>query len=263
MFGGVGLYSDELFFGLIDDDTLFFKTDESNIARYRRATCRVSCRPANRPMGPMGYHQVPADVIEDAEALVAWARKSVAVALAHRRPRRGSRAPRETKRTGREEDARRSGRAQVRAQDIARFAPARCGPDPPATPPAPNRSSRGTGRRAYRPRPSCRRWRRRARRASAGIANTSRCGAYNLPSSRCQSAVGSCAADDHDLGRREVFVQRFEQAHVAMRKAIDRQPARRAACVPRPRASASRRAGTRRESARARQCHCRPEWHRR
>ena len=26
--------------------------------------------PANRPMGPMGYHQVPADIIEDAEALV-------------------------------------------------------------------------------------------------------------------------------------------------------------------------------------------------
>ena len=34
MFGGVGLYSDELFFGLIDDDTLFFKTDASNSAEY-------------------------------------------------------------------------------------------------------------------------------------------------------------------------------------------------------------------------------------
>jgi DNA transformation protein len=35
MFGGIGLYSDGLFFGLIDDDTLFFKTDDSNIAPYR------------------------------------------------------------------------------------------------------------------------------------------------------------------------------------------------------------------------------------
>ena len=50
--------------------------------------------PANRPLGPMGYHQVPADIIEDAEALVAWARKAVAVAL--RRTRQSpSRAPRE------------------------------------------------------------------------------------------------------------------------------------------------------------------------
>jgi len=30
----------------------------------------------------MAYYQVPADIIEDAESLVAWARKSVAVALA-------------------------------------------------------------------------------------------------------------------------------------------------------------------------------------
>ena len=29
----------------------------------------------------MAYYQVPADIIEDGEALLAWARKSVAVAL--------------------------------------------------------------------------------------------------------------------------------------------------------------------------------------
>jgi hypothetical protein len=40
--------------------------------------------PTERPMGPFGYHQVPADVIEDAEILVDWARKSVAVALGSR-----------------------------------------------------------------------------------------------------------------------------------------------------------------------------------
>jgi DNA transformation protein and related proteins len=34
MFGAVGLYSKELFFGLIDDDTLFFKTDESDAALH-------------------------------------------------------------------------------------------------------------------------------------------------------------------------------------------------------------------------------------
>jgi DNA transformation protein and related proteins len=30
MFGGVGLYVEGLFFGLIDDDTLFLKVDDSN-----------------------------------------------------------------------------------------------------------------------------------------------------------------------------------------------------------------------------------------
>ncbi len=36
MFGGVGLYLDGLFFALIDDDTLFFKTDDATRKRRSR-----------------------------------------------------------------------------------------------------------------------------------------------------------------------------------------------------------------------------------
>jgi len=80
MFGGIGLYSRESFFGLIDDDTLYFKTDQSNAAEYQARNMPRFMPPANRPLGPMGYHQVPADVIEDAELLAAWARKAIVVA---------------------------------------------------------------------------------------------------------------------------------------------------------------------------------------
>jgi DNA transformation protein len=81
MFGGVGLYSGELFFGLIDDDTVFFKSDATNSADYiARNMPRFMPFPA-RPEAVMAYYQVPADIIEDAESLVNWARKSVAVAL--------------------------------------------------------------------------------------------------------------------------------------------------------------------------------------
>jgi hypothetical protein len=37
--------------------------------------------PASRPVGPLGYHQLPADVLEEAEMLVEWARRSVTVAV--------------------------------------------------------------------------------------------------------------------------------------------------------------------------------------
>jgi DNA transformation protein len=84
MFGGVGLYRDDVFFGLIDDDTLYFKTGATNSAEYIARNMPRFMPPANRPMGPMGYHQVPADIIEDADALVNWGRKAVAVALAAR-----------------------------------------------------------------------------------------------------------------------------------------------------------------------------------
>src|SRR6187549_134066 len=81
MFSGVGLYSGDLFFALIHDDTLYFKTDGSNSAAYiAREMPRFMPFP-ERPKAVMSYYQVPADVIEDPETLVEWARKSVAVAL--------------------------------------------------------------------------------------------------------------------------------------------------------------------------------------
>lgn len=79
MFGGIGLYSRDVFFGLIDDDTLFFKTDESNIAPYQERKMPKFMPFPDRPETILGYHQVPADVIEDAEILVEWARKAIAV----------------------------------------------------------------------------------------------------------------------------------------------------------------------------------------
>jgi DNA transformation protein and related proteins len=82
MFGGVGLYADGLFFGLIDDDTLFFKTDDRNVGAYRERNMPRFMPFPDRPDAALGYHQVPAEVIEDAEALVSWARQAVAVALA-------------------------------------------------------------------------------------------------------------------------------------------------------------------------------------
>ena len=81
MFSGAGLYSDELFFGLVHDDTLFFKTDGSNSADYIAREMPKFMPFPDRPKAVMSYYQVPADVIEDAETLVAWARKSLAVAL--------------------------------------------------------------------------------------------------------------------------------------------------------------------------------------
>lgn len=94
MFGAVGLYSGELFFGLVDDDTLFFKSDSTNSAEYiARKMPRFMPFP-ERPEAVMAYYQVPADIVEDAESLIAWARKSVAVALNSRAAKaRPKRAP--------------------------------------------------------------------------------------------------------------------------------------------------------------------------
>lgn len=70
MFGGAGLYLGDLFFGLIADDVLYFKVDDGNRGKYERAGM-----PPFRPYGTyaMSYRQVPAEVLDDASELRAWA----------------------------------------------------------------------------------------------------------------------------------------------------------------------------------------------
>ena len=82
MFGGVGLYADEVFFALIDDDTLYFKVDDTNREDYV-ARGASAFRPfENDPAVSLSYYAVPADVLEDVDELREWARKAARVAAA-------------------------------------------------------------------------------------------------------------------------------------------------------------------------------------
>jgi DNA transformation protein and related proteins len=88
MFGGVGFYSDDLFFGLLAGDALYLKVDDITRGDFTARGMGPFMPFPDKPDYAMGYYEVPADVIEDAEALVAWARKAMRVAAA---------APRNTK----------------------------------------------------------------------------------------------------------------------------------------------------------------------
>jgi DNA transformation protein len=79
MFGGVGLYAGDVFFGILAADTLYLKVDDSNRGRYEAAGMTAFKPYADKPMA-MLYYQVPAGVIEDGDELAAWARASVRVA---------------------------------------------------------------------------------------------------------------------------------------------------------------------------------------
>jgi DNA transformation protein and related proteins len=99
MFGGVGLYCDEFFFGLIADDVLYLRVDDSNRADYT-ARGAAQFRPyADRPHLSMSYYEAPAEVLEDAGELVRWARRSVEVAM--KAPKPVARTRRRARRVGR------------------------------------------------------------------------------------------------------------------------------------------------------------------
>ena len=79
MFGGFGIYSGELFFALIADDTLYFKVDDSNRPDFE-AQGMKAFQPYGEGSEAMKYYQVPADLLDEPEALRPWAEKAIAVA---------------------------------------------------------------------------------------------------------------------------------------------------------------------------------------
>jgi DNA transformation protein len=81
MFGGIGLYSGDVFFGIVAGDVLYFKVDQTTRDDYEQAGCRPFKPYADRPV-TMQYYSVPAAAVEDAAALAQWARRAIAVARA-------------------------------------------------------------------------------------------------------------------------------------------------------------------------------------
>ena len=87
MFGGVGLYADDMFFGILASDILYFKVDDSNRQDYELARARPFKPYADRAM-TMSYYAVPIEIMEDATTLVKWAKRAVDVATASKKPAR-------------------------------------------------------------------------------------------------------------------------------------------------------------------------------
>ena len=226
MFSGVGLYSGDLFFGLIHDDTLFFKTDGSTSADYiARGMPRFMPFPT-RPEAVLAYHQVPADIIEDGEALRDLGAKirggGADVAGGQDAPEGSGESAAQAG-----EEARENPPHQTPQEDLSVCLHARlrgtyeigqrldrrraCG--------APTYIGAGDGAGLLVDQGSIetreiRRYREHQPMRRVQLAE------FPLPGTR----VGGLA-NDHDFRRVQIFIQRFEQAHVAVRVAIDREPA--------------------------------------
>ena len=89
MFGGSGVFYGALMFGLVTDDTLYFKAGELNRSDYEAAGSEpFSYARQGRRRIAMSYYRVPDDVLEDGDALVAWGQKAIDAALAAARDKK-------------------------------------------------------------------------------------------------------------------------------------------------------------------------------
>ena len=83
MFGGVGIYSEELFFALIAEDKLYLKVGDLNRQDFEEKGMQPFY-PFDSPK-PMGYWELPPGVIDDPTELRVWIDKALAVAARKKR----------------------------------------------------------------------------------------------------------------------------------------------------------------------------------
>jgi len=75
MFGGAGLYRDGVMFGLIADDVVYLKVDDTNREDFIRAgSSPFKPYPGKSTMMP--YYEIPPDVLESPTLLAQWAERS-------------------------------------------------------------------------------------------------------------------------------------------------------------------------------------------
>jgi DNA transformation protein and related proteins len=98
MFGGHGLYLDDVFVALIADDRLYLKVDAQSEALFAAAGCEPFVYDGQGRVITMGYRSAPPDAMESPALMAPWARLAMAAALRARaakavRPLKQRKAP--------------------------------------------------------------------------------------------------------------------------------------------------------------------------
>ena len=97
MFGGVGVYSGDYFFALIDDDVLYLKVDDTNRPDF--------VAKGMKPFAPFGdggevmqYYRLPEELLDDTDELKPWVDKAISVAINKKKKKPAKKKPRPKKR---------------------------------------------------------------------------------------------------------------------------------------------------------------------
>jgi DNA transformation protein and related proteins len=82
IFGGIGVFVDERLLGIVIDDKVFLHTDRSNLDDYlSRGMLQFKPYPNAFDHLTTDHHQVPQEVVDDAEQLKEWGRRALIAAV--------------------------------------------------------------------------------------------------------------------------------------------------------------------------------------
>jgi DNA transformation protein len=81
MFGGHGIFLEELMFGLVADSVLYLKADKENESYFKARGLEVFSYMKKGKECKMSYYQAPEEALEEAEEMSYWANMAYAAAL--------------------------------------------------------------------------------------------------------------------------------------------------------------------------------------
>ncbi|RIK93120.1 MAG: hypothetical protein DCC73_09285 [Proteobacteria bacterium] len=81
MFGGAGLYWQDVFFAILSEETLYFRVDEKTEPDYIAAGCDPFIYQQRGKTVKLPYYAVPEALFDEPESMEAWARDAIAAAL--------------------------------------------------------------------------------------------------------------------------------------------------------------------------------------
>lgn len=85
MFGGFGVYLDELMFAIIVDDSLYFKADATTRERFAAQGLHPFTYSSRGKTVTMQYYEAPPEVFESPAAMHDWAQLAIGAALRARK----------------------------------------------------------------------------------------------------------------------------------------------------------------------------------
>ena len=81
MFGGVGVYFDGIFFAIIDDGVIYFRTSETTRANFKAEGSRAFTYATKNGQAQLGsYWRLPERLLDDPDELCGWAQSAITAA---------------------------------------------------------------------------------------------------------------------------------------------------------------------------------------
>jgi DNA transformation protein and related proteins len=81
MFGGFGIYRDDVMFAIVADDRLYFKVDDTTRSEFESRNLSPFAYVARGKTVTLSYFEAPAEVFEAPESMCEWAQRAYQAAV--------------------------------------------------------------------------------------------------------------------------------------------------------------------------------------